>query len=472
MGAGLTQLHNGDLVVVNQAEHSLYLSVYNANTNTFATPTLLTLSGTLTTPTGIARNSTNELFVADKGSKKIFRLKSASGEFLTSTFSTCAVFSGYDSPVAVQFSADDTLYVATQNSSPLHYPGKVWAIPVTTSGCGTAQVVAKLPQWDSDHDSESTLNSDDEFAQAFGLALPPTATAPQTKSFTNSTTSRNFNFNADTTVTTFTSFQLSNPVPTYCSATLSAIQSPAYTNALGSLKAAVAALISSSALPSGTLVPYLGEAGFGTVYDVSGSPACGSGSVLVGAFTKDLTNPRLIHCHLGIANGCDVVAPNAIYPLSGPIPGDGAVGGKVPNFSQFFVVDVGLSTASGVAGTFCGFNPPLNNTTSPTGAPVFDLSDTGTIPVKFQLGLGANCNKQITNATALLSVARVDSGFTPIIPLKFNGHGGSTATFDVTGKQYHLNLDVTGYAPGTYSVTVTFLSGNAPPVTTYFKLVP
>ncbi|MGH9701977.1 MAG: hypothetical protein ACRD4K_01275 [Candidatus Acidiferrales bacterium] len=198
----------------------------------------------------------------------------------------------------------------------------------------------------------------------------------------------------------------------------------------------------------------------------------------MGAFTKDLTNPRLIHCHLGIASGCDVAVPNAIYPLSGPIPGDGAVGGKVPSFSQFFVVDVGLSqNSNNPLGKFCGWNSPLNGTTNPANAPVFHTSVTTTVPLKFQLGDGNSCGKKfISKADALLSIAQVltpsnVSTFVPISPAQFNGHGADPTLFDSLNKQYIFNLNITTLAPGTYSIGVTFLTGNASPQTTYIKVV-
>jgi hypothetical protein len=194
--------------------------------------------------------------------------------------------------------------------------------------------------------------------------------------------------------------------------------------------------------------------------------------VIIGAFTPNLLNPRIVGCHPNLAPGaCVVLSPNVFSPLSGPLPGDGGVGTKPPAFSDFFIIDEGLSNVAGVKGTFCGFNPPLNNATSPAGAAAFSLSSTTTVPVKFTLGQGSSCGALITNATALLSVSAVPSG-SPVWPLKFDGHGNSSSIFDVTGKQYHLNLDVTGYAPGVYSICVSFQSGNASPVCTYMQLTP
>jgi hypothetical protein len=440
-GGDLTQANNGDFLIVDRANGKVFLST----APNYSTATALITGLGANAATGIARSSTGDIFVADAGASNSVLHYNSSGGSMT----TCVSFTSTTKPYFMKFSADDTLYVATSEDDTNEGPdtdndpfinGKIWSVNIST--CTKAQI-ASMP-----------TQGDGENRAAFGLALPPTSTAPETKTISTAT-GRNFNFN-------FSSFLISGTSPSTCTATVQATQT-----LLSSLQAAFA-------LPAGSsLVPYLGEAGFGTRYSVT-STNCTTANALIGAFTPDLKNPRIVFCHPDISNvsrSCSILTATAVYPLNGPIPGDGSVGGKVPSFSDFYLIDEGLSNVSGVAGTFCGFNPPLNNTTSPTGAPVFSISS-GTIPVKFQLGLGANCNKQITNATALLSVARVDSGFTPIIPLKFDGLGDSSAIFGVTGKQYHLNLDISTYAPGTYSVTVTFLSGNAAPVTTYFKLVP
>jgi hypothetical protein len=444
--SSLTQANNGDLLISDFSNGNVFLSLASPPSPTPPYSSASQIITGLDNQTGMARSSTGDIFIAQKGlTNKIARFDSTGA-----SLGVCGVF-GTDRPYFIKFSADDTLYVATSrddtnegvdtDNDPF-IKGKIWTVNIASCG-SSPTLVTSMPAPD-----------EGETPAAIGIALPPTSTAPQTKAITASIP-RNFNFG-------FTSFEISDS--TSCYATVKATQT---------LQSGLGAAVSvvSPAVPAGTqLVPYLGEAALGTLYHVTSG--CVQANVLVGAFTPSLANPRIVKCD-PFPTSCAVLNTNAVYPLGGPILGDGAVGSGVPNFSDFFLVDEGLSTALGVAGTFCGFNRPLSNTTTPAGAPVFDLDEEDeTIPVKFQLGQGPSCKKLITNATALLSVARVDSGFTPIIPLKFHGHGNSSAIFDVTGKQYHLNLNVTGYAPGTYSVTVTFLSGNASPVTTYFKLVP
>jgi len=101
-GAGLTQLNNGDLIVVNQANNTLYLVSYDpsaANTTHFSsTATAITLSsGSLDTPIGVARNSTNDIFVSQGGATdSIVRLHLSSGT--TYTPAACATFTVVEGP--------------------------------------------------------------------------------------------------------------------------------------------------------------------------------------------------------------------------------------------------------------------------------------------------------------------------------------------------------------------------------------
>jgi hypothetical protein len=458
--SSLTQANNGDLLINEFANGNLWLSpapLYTTATNI--------APYTFNDATGIARNSTGDIFIAQKGvgtnSSRVQRFTSA-GTFV----SDCGLFTGGtfgDQPYFIKFSADDTLYVSTSqanDNSNLTYPastypfdnGKIWKINI--SNCG---VTPPTPTFIANMPPLGTVGPNEP---AFGIALPltDTNTAISPSKTITASTPRNFNFG-------FTSFQISDN--TTCSATVNAIQT---------LQSALSTGVStiSPIVPTGTkLVPYLGEAGFGTLYHVTSG--CTLASVLAGAFTPTLTNPRIVKCD-PFPTSCQALTTNAVYPLGGPIPGDGSVGGKVPNFSDFFLIDEGLSTATGVAGHFCGWNPPLNGTQNPATAPVFHTSLTTTIPVKFQLGDGNACKKFISNAQVLLSVAQVltpgnVSVFIPLAPAQFGGHGSDPSLFDFVGKQYIFNLIISSLPPGTYSASLTFLTGNAPTQTTYFKIV-
>jgi hypothetical protein len=163
-----------------------------------------------------------------------------------------------------------------------------------------------------------------------------------------------------------------------------------------------------------------------------------------------------------------------IYPLGGPIPGDGSVGGKVPNFSQFFLINAGVLTGTvggNSPGTFCGFNFPLNTTQNPAQARMFDDDDL--IVVSFQLAkAGGNClfGPFVDNAQVLVSLAEVSPTFTPItstsnlVTPNINGVGILHTYFGL--------IKVHGLAQGTYGLSLVFTTNNSPVVSTLFKVVP
>lgn len=282
--------------------------------------------------------------------------------------------------------------------------------------------------------------------------MPPTATASVTKMGT----SRNFNFG-------FTSYEIN--VSASCTATITAIQTPPslFTNALGQL-------------PANTeLIPYLGEAGFITVYDVN-APSCTSANVLIGAFAKDFSNPHIVKCDPDISGTCQLVTTTGIYPLGGPLPGDGGVGGGVPNFSKFFLVNTPILTTTATNGqkpvNFCGFQFPLkgSGTTLPANPPLFDEDDFSLLSFRLAATNG-NCKTGpfVDNASVLVSLAQIDPNFVPItsqqnlITSTING-----ALFFHT---YFGLLNLENLPNGTYSVTLSFPNGNSGVVTTIFKIV-
>jgi hypothetical protein len=139
-------------------------------------------------------------------------------------------------------------------------------------------------------------------------------------------------------------------------------------------------------------------------------------------------------------------------------------------------VNAGLSTTE--AGKFCGFQSPLLNPTD-TGYPAsFSGTSRNTLAVKFKLAAASgNCKNGpfIGNASALISVAQIaDSGGSTVFhPININATASSLNTpplFNAGNQQYQFTLTISGYAPGTYSLTVTFLTNNTINQTIFFKI--
>lgn len=248
----------------------------------------------------------------------------------------------------------------------------------------------------------------------------------------------------------------------------------------------------------------LGEGGFEIGY-VAHWPGCQS-VFTDGGFQTEIANfvdgsqsnnPRAVQCdNTGSANEpqlfpspnvtttCGSSPPVGVYPLGGPIAGD-----IVTRTNSFFaMVNENLSATPG---NFCGFQNPLtgNGTDLPIPPPSFSSTATNTVNVKFKLS-SSNCKKDfISDAVALISVARICDTTTSSDP--FCGPNGSrvfnainvqaTASsldqpplFNSGNNQYSFTLNLPSIfqqaGAGTYSVTVTFLSDNTINQTTLFKL--
>lgn len=429
-GEGLWTQVNGDLLVVNRTAGTLFRSTFPALN------TASSINTSLGDPRGITRNSVGEIFIAQGGSYNNILKCDINGQ----NCSTYATFAG-QRPFYLEAALDDTIFVAT---SDLYLKnGKVWRIPppppLTTP---IPVLVASLPKRNY------------VYPPAIGLALEPTSRSIE-KTFTGT---KAFQFGS----------HFFEVLAGTCTATITATQTP---------PSEVAALIAAIQNPpnpfDGALdQPYLGEGGFDIVYNVTISPAgCNPGpggtfgyrisAFLDNAFSK---NPRIIRCD-GEPVGCFITDTTGYYPVSPTlgIPGDPVIGSKGNNFSKFFLADIKVPAA--VAGTFCGFLPPIK----PNGTSVFSSGQT--VPVKFQLGKNGCGKNLITNATAIISVARISPSF-QIMEIDAAGHGKNPPVFDVTGKQYHFNLKLTNYPPGTYILTVVFLTNNAPAQSVFFTVAP
>ena len=102
---------------------------------------------------------------------------------------------------------------------------------------------------------------------------------------------------------------------------------------------------------------------------------------------------------------------------------------------------------------------------------MFPAGSRNTLNVKFKLAMaGSSCNGQsfINNATALISVARLNPTFSAINVEATASSLDVVPLYNSGNNQYSFTLTVSGLAPGTYSVTTTFLTDNLPNQTTTF----
>jgi hypothetical protein len=437
---GIAQKNIGDLLIVDSANKEIIRSPYTTSPpfsgklSCFIGPaspcTNITLL--LPGPFGIARKSAGDLYLSNqtKTTKNIVHFNSQ-----MKSVSTCVTFSNTTVPFFMQMSADDTLYVATSSSS----SGAVFSVNTGTCVATQISTLVKLPP-------------------LIGVALPPT-TVSQTQSFSGTQT---FNFG-------FAAYQITSPSPG-CTLTVQAFP----TNL-----AVVQSLIMGDPTDfpfGGTPAVNLGWDGFEIAFDVnSASNTCtpqfsdGTFIPLQGAQVDNslVANPRLIRCDDSNSN-CSVNPLFGDYPLGGLLPSDGTYGSKGTCCSTHYLANANLSKTE--PGTFCGLQSPFTvpNVPPPGISGVFSSGQT--VSVKFKLASATGDCKNgpfITDAVALLSVAQIlDANGNPVFNAVVIGASGNSTPIqpifknDPTNKQYQFSLSLAGYAPGIYSLTLTFLSSN------------
>jgi hypothetical protein len=439
---GIAQTNIGDLLIVDTANKDVLLSQYGTIPAFSVAPTVFIASSSLLpAPFGIAKNGAGNKFVSNQGkgtnSNSImqFDAQGANG-------SQCVSFGHNVTPFFMQMSADNTLYVATQTSS----SGAVFS--VNTATCSAKQ-----------------LSSSIKLPQLVGIALPPTTVSQTALNFSGTQT---FNFG-------FAAFQFTSPS---CSLSVTADEEN---------QAEINALIADDPTDfpkGGTPGVDLGRDGFETAFNLtiptgdSCTPEFSDGtfSELAAVEVDNLlvSNPRVLACD---GTSCTEVELFGIYTLGGLLPQDSNYTGK-GSTSQHFVINENLTSGSEL-GTFCGLESPFTDVSPPNIAGTFVTGNT--ISVKFKLAQASgNCQNGpwITDAVALLSVAQIlDSNANPVFnPININSSGSSTPVppifkFNGTKHQYEFSLSLQGYALGTYSLTVTFLTSNTVQQTVEFQVV-
>jgi hypothetical protein len=507
---GITQKYVGDPLVVDNTGSKVLrasfakLAVPPLSFSTFI-PQPPSTAQVLSSPVGIARISTGEVFVANSvlavGHTSFSpvahfnRDGSAAGTCSGLSFSqnTKQVPAYLASVPTDQFPANpanskitDTIYLVTSASS----KGTLWSWNTSNAGCSLSPVA-------------STQN-----------ALSGVAVAPVAVTLNLAVTSPMIN--PTPTVFDFNSNQF----------WLTATGCTANVTATPLIPATVAEMITKSGNLSGTGFPDgatpspgLGDEGYEIVwvahwlFPTNPPPSCTSvfsdgGFLTTTSAFYDSTlnnNPRTVKCEnsnptteptLGPTTTCGVTTSVGVY-ANGPIPADGTRSGTNSVFAD---VNAGLTSATNTtnpAGQFCGFESPLtgNGIILPSPPPSFSASAVTTVNVKFKLAdlsQGGTCKNgpYITGAIALLSVAEITdpTGATVFHPINvlptsssldqppiFNSPQDNKQQYSFTLNLPNIFAQFQQFQPAgaaTYSITVTFESDNTTNQYTLFQLTP
>jgi hypothetical protein len=435
-GQGLAQKNIGDILVVDNTNNR----VLRSPAGQFQTTSTFISSG-LSQPFGIARGSAGDLFVSNNGVPAVVHFNAQGGNPVT-----CQTFSDFDIPKLMQVSLDNTVYVAVSGG----HGGSVRAVNGSTCSLNQTYV---LPY------------------PAVGVALPPTMTASQNVSVTNGVSLNNFGF---------TAYEM-NGIVGPCSGSISV--------GLGS-PAAIDTLIALSGSPADPAVN-LGLDGFEVVFSTAKMNGCLTSNGSTNNFqmsdflSVSVTTPGIVVCD-DLNQSClptNVnLAQTGAWPIGGYLPQDFTSGGTKSLRCNIFMVNAHPQSTAQGPDTFCGYEPPVNNTfdtTLATWNPALaaQFSDGGPVPIKFKLGMGSGgraCHggNYVKNATALLSIAQIaDSQGSPVfvpIGLTANGSSGIVSAFfkPDNNQQFLFNWNsgncvmpsgATQLCPkGTYSITVEF----------------
>jgi hypothetical protein len=441
----LTQANNSDLLIVDITSKIVLKSVLpssgSVNPTTFITKNL-------TQPTaGIARRNDGKIYVADGGGQNNIKVFTPDGN-PDSLNSVCGTFS--DVPQFIKVAADGTLYVATSNANGSGLSnGKLYR--VDTSSCITT-LVADIGQSGN--------------PPAIGVAIPPTSTSKTKTTVLPLPGFLNFNYG-------FSQFVASN-VANPCTTSVTETQTH-----LADLQ---------NLIPNGGApVPFLGEAGFGTLFNFPPDGCTPSSGGLfdfaIAGFASGETNPRIVECP---STGQCEVGLDGFYPISEAIPGDCCIIKKPGGGSSFFVINLPFS-----GGQFCGFQNPSNdsltNTTDPLN-PNVPTATGNTWAIKFKIAKAtAACSSTktsdyITDALEVLSLIRVRDAqgnvtndiVTPLSSTSTYVNPcanlpGAPICVENGNKQYSFSLNTNGLQSGVWNFSLTSLTNNISVKWNFFK---
>jgi hypothetical protein len=468
-GGGIAQKNSGDLLVVDQADNSILRANFaGANSSSTAAPFAPVLSpyvAGLSSPNGIARISTGQFFVANQGAQNVLEYDPATGNPPSPTTCGVSIPHGNVTLSSIATSEDNYVYVGVASTSTNKRVVEVF--DGTAPKCGSNSTAIPLDAVDAE--------------TVAAVAVPPVRQSPipalsGSGTDTTGVTTSIFNFGSSAFQTLTT-----NPTnPTDCTPSATQAQVPlSYLQTLLNGGNFISTF-SGSTWPGGTPVPYNGEGGFGTLYTAKAPSGCNLASntlnnLLIAAITDStqFTNPRIVQCDAG--SPCQILDSTGTWP-SGYIPDDVVGGATGRAFSQYFLANAALS---GELGSFCGFQTPVIETTDSTTAPIVTGNN---LSVKFKLAAqGGTCSNgpYVTDAVALISVAqvssKVDGPVTMFSTVAIATQGSSTDNpplfkYNTNSTNYQFSLNLKGLPKGTYALSVTFLSNNAPYQYTYFAI--
>jgi hypothetical protein len=471
-GRGITQKYQGDLLAVDFSGNEVLRAPY-APPPSFATLSPFTTSD-LSGPVGIARISTGEVFVANSVLVKGQTTPSPVAHFDRSGNPAIAC------PGLTFRSNQIPMYLGTASVE-----NSVNNVPTTTDTLylvSSSNNAGTLWTWNTAQGNCNLISAATTQNPLSGVAVAPapvTLALPVSSSMANPTPTT-FNFNSNL-------FQLT---ATGCTATVTA-----YPMAPGAVKSMIAS--AGNSFPSGTLPAVnLGEDGYEIVYvahwlNPAVNPPCTSvfgDHLFEQSFAgfvdnNSFTNPREVQCEnsdpstepklfpSAVTMCMAARAPLGVYPIGGPILGD-----QLFRNSVFALVNAGLSDVE--PGSFCGFQSPLLNPSDPGYPASFSSASKNTLAVKFKLALTSGSCKNgpfISDASALISVAQIadSAGATVFNPINVNATASSLdqpPLFNAGNQQYSFTLTISGYAPGTYTLTVTFVTNNTTNQTILFTI--
>lgn len=418
--------NNGSLYFVDQGAGVVYrsaltgCSVFPTRSCSYASATSF-LTG-LTNPVGVARDSHNNIFVADQTG-----VKTSGGQTVASVSDL-----GGRTPYFMRFTADDSLYIAAAFSPSVstNPNGAIYR----ASG-GNVTQIAVLP----------TVNG--KFPPAWGIALTPSSVSFPTKliPFANSQTTFNTGHDA---------FQIGVPSSGFTGCTATATVTQKYPSQVNPL------------LGSGySAISELGQEGLINVFTLN-APTCDGltfyALTMAGLYPAEAQlNPVLFKCD----NGNCTVPPRFGVSYFGLLPDDGSATTKSNSFSDWIVANQQLTTQGGQSDTFCGLLSPFSNDTSNPSV----VNPGSALPLKFQLITGQNQSCSSTNldttgnmfVSAQLCTADGCAGQFSPQGATVSGNSNSPPQFRVDPTSgtyiYNLNttnLDGTDWPSGTYVLTI------------------
>jgi hypothetical protein len=527
-GEGVTQAADGDLLVVDRTQRTVWSLGYDVYRSAFPVVDDLIFGSAVNDPIGIARSSRGNIYIAVAPNRllKYDRLGAAS------TIPACATaFGSKDRPYFLDFAADDTLYVATTGTN----TGKVWELdvegcdcngnPNDLPPCAAPRVLFEFRKQAGYEKSTVGIGVPYLPASETGLGpflagkpVPPPPFAPDTQ--LTGFGDHVYEFTAEPAGCTV-SVEAAEATPSYLQVLASGVADPSdpdYPSCLHQSDPTYPC----DRLPAGAAEPvlYLGDNGRGVLYEVlpspAGSPLCYAPQVdlfrhAINAYAGYVPNPRLVRCPSpGDSYDCTLIDLNTYFPYNGILPEDTRVGATLGSstgdFSRYFLVDLDLNQdADAGDGVFCGFENPWYEPMLPAGASWNDadvldhidpasllaISTTQSFGFKFQIAeiqpdgsFSCDSGPFLENARVLMSVARVrDAANLPLDPFepKKVYAAGSSAVVDPAifndalnpNKQYHFNAKFPAfeYSPGIYQVVLVPLTNNFAAEVRYFRIV-